>query len=115
MPWIILAREIVHGFDWDFDHCWLFGVATTKSTAVPFVQGTPMETSGGFDPTGHLFPEDLGGVHPRAGDKLVMEFDFGDRNLFDLRLKVDSSSTQGPPELVSQRGTPPSQYPDWND
>ena len=113
VSWITLACEIVSSFDWDFDHCWLFGVATTKSAVVPLVQGTPMGAEGGFEPAGHLFPEHLGDIHPRAGDKLVMEFDFGDQNMFDLRLKADRTSTQGPPRLISLRGTPPSQYPDW--
>lgn len=113
ISWITLAREIVWAFNWDFDHCWLFGVPTSKTKAVQFVQGTPLEISGGSESTPHLFPEHLGDIHPRAGDKLFMEYDFGDQHAFDLRLKPDRASTQGPPEVVSRRGTPPPQYPHW--
>lgn len=106
VTWWRLALTIVDAIGWCFDHSWEFGVPTAKHRYHPLEYGTPLRPADG----GRLWD-----IEPRVRDKLVLHFDFGDHNLFDLKITASLAPSDRGAECVAFRGERPLQYGSYVD
>jgi hypothetical protein len=112
---VALHNAIQDAFDWDDDHMYSFflsGKAWDRQSefARPGVGGDMME--------GHRSARvrlDRLGLRPRQ--RIMYIFDYGDEWRHDVRVeKMDLAPEAGRyPRIVEEHGTPPPQYPDWDD
>lgn len=108
-PLYQLADAVLAAYRWDDDHlsCFYFDESDRRG---------PLTVGGGEDePLGTATP--IGALGLTKGQRFVFHFDFGDDNLFDIR--VDAIAEQAParvklPRVVARKGASPKQYSgDW--
>ena len=111
-----LASMVLAAFDWDDDHLYEFHL-TGKQADRDFIMGRGGPMGWGCEaqddepaPDADLFEA---GIEPKH--KFVFFFDFGDCNSFSVRATYSARPAPGAryPRIVSLRGTPPEQYPEW--
>jgi len=107
-----LAYGILSAFDFDCDHLYEFiyknEYGVEESIAHPYA-----------DRTHEYCTEDcpVGYLPLYKGMTFIFHFDFGDDWEFKIQVEAMPSAEADYPELtvIEKRGTPPEQYPDWED
>ncbi len=106
-----LAGEILNAFAFDFDHLYEF-IYKNRCGATEDIEG--LHPYSDVDKTQDYTLKEL---PLYKGMEFTFHFDFGDDWMFNITVESASTDKKGFDELklIEEKGTPPSQYPDWDE
>lgn len=111
-----LAKEIVHAFDFYFDHCFGFfdNVGSWTKSKECYELFRDLEKEQGLEPTRcqSVKKTKVGQVFTKVGKKMLFLFDYGDEWHFIVELKGIESPQRNThhPLILESQGEPPPQY-----
>ncbi len=113
----ILASTILRAFGWDMDHMFEFHLTGKRSDKDFVLGGGGLFGWNGEEDDRTPLPEPTlaeSGIAPRHS--FVFLFDFGDYHYFNVKTLHVAEPERGVryPRIVSTKGTPPEQYPEWD-